>query len=226
MPFGQAVYYMMRGELDLALQLGEDLLRLSRQRDDSIGMVLGHASLGRDLMYAGRFASSRSHLAKALALYDPNSHRAVFHQAGTSLYATTQSILGYVLFFLGYPDQAFAQSRAAIDGAGRLAHPPSLAVTLGCGTMLALLAKDRAAFDEWVDRMAAIAIEQSFDFWRAYGKICRGWIKVTNGDLAAGMSMLRTGLAAYRATGGETYMPHHIDLLARPVRSPRKLKRV
>jgi tetratricopeptide (TPR) repeat protein len=96
-PFGQAVYYMMRGELDLALQLDEDLLRLSRQRHDSTGIVLGHASLGRDLMYAGRFASSRSHLEGAIALYDPNSHQAVVHQAGIYLHVTTGAILGYVL---------------------------------------------------------------------------------------------------------------------------------
>jgi predicted ATPase len=63
--------------------------------------------------------------------------------------------------------------------------------------------------------MIAIATEQDFAFWRAYGMICCGWIKVKNGDGAEGISLLRTGLAAYRATGGETYMPHHIDLLAR-----------
>jgi tetratricopeptide (TPR) repeat protein len=45
--------------------------------------------------------------------------------------------------------------------------------------------------------------------------ICCGWTKVQNGDRAEGFSLLRDGLAAYRATGGETYMPHHIDLLAR-----------
>jgi len=81
--------------------------------------------------------------------------------------------------------------------------------------MLALLAEDNSAFGEWVDQMVAVANEQSFDFWSAYGAVCRGWIKVKNGYMAEGISLLRSGLVAYRATGGETYMPHHIDLLAR-----------
>jgi predicted ATPase len=81
--------------------------------------------------------------------------------------------------------------------------------------MLLLFVKNNAALGDWVDQMIAIAIEQDFAFWRAYGMICCGWIKVKNGDGAEGISLLRTGLAAYRATGGETYMPHHIDLLAR-----------
>jgi hypothetical protein len=40
-PYGQSRYHMYRGELDLAMRLDEDLLRLSRQRNDSAGLVLG-----------------------------------------------------------------------------------------------------------------------------------------------------------------------------------------
>ena len=37
-PYGQSVHHALRGELDLALRLDEDLLRLSRQRNDSGGL--------------------------------------------------------------------------------------------------------------------------------------------------------------------------------------------
>src|SRR5215469_8575885 len=59
MPWRHSVYHMHRGELDLAQRLAEDLLRLSRQRNDSAGLAMGHNSLGRNLQLAGRFASSR-----------------------------------------------------------------------------------------------------------------------------------------------------------------------
>src|SRR5271169_5313628 len=74
-PWGQSHYYAVRDELDRAQTLAEDLLQLSRQRDDTTGLVLGHYSLGRTFMYMGSFARSRSHLEKALTLYDPISHR-------------------------------------------------------------------------------------------------------------------------------------------------------
>jgi hypothetical protein len=57
---------VFRGELDAALRLDEKLLRLSRNRNDSVGLVLGHFSFGRDLMFAGSFASSRSYLEEVL----------------------------------------------------------------------------------------------------------------------------------------------------------------
>jgi hypothetical protein len=98
----------------LAQRLDEDLLRLSRQRNDSGGLVLGLLSSSRTLMYAGRFVSSRPHLEEALALYDPVFHRSLVQQAGFHPHVAVQGYLGIVLFCLGYPDQALAQSNAGI----------------------------------------------------------------------------------------------------------------
>jgi predicted ATPase len=214
-PYGQSVHYTVRGELDLALRLDEDLLRLSRQRNDSAGLVLGHFSSGRNLLSAGRFASSRSHLDEAIALYDPISHRPLVHQFGFHPRVSSQALLAIVLFCLGFPDQGLATSSAAIAEARRLAHPPSLAQSLSMGARLLLLGGDNATLDKRADELAALAIEQGFPFWRALGTIFRGWVKVGNGDVAKGISILRRGSAAYRATGAEQWMTHHIALLAR-----------
>jgi predicted ATPase len=81
-PYGQSLYHTVRGEFELAQRSAEDLLYLSRQRNDAAGLVQGHLSSGRTLMYVGRFGSSRSHLEEALALYDPISHRSLVHQVG------------------------------------------------------------------------------------------------------------------------------------------------
>ena len=215
-PYGQSLYHAFRGEFDLALRLDEDLLRLSRQRNDSAGLVLGHCSSGRTLMFAGRFASSRSHLEEALALYDPISHRSLVHQAGFHPHVESQAYLGIVLFCLGFPDQALARSSAAIAEARRLAHPPSLAASLALGTVLLSLVGDNAALGERADQLVAVATEQGFPFWRAQGTIYRGWVKVKNGDVAEGISLLRSGSSGLpRHRSGGAGCPHLIALLAR-----------
>jgi predicted ATPase len=214
-PYGQSRYHAFRGELDLALRLAEDLVRLSLQRNDSGGLLLGHFSSGRNLMYAGRFASSRPHLEDVLELYDPISHGALVHQAGTDLQAISRAFLGICLFCLGCPDQALAQSKAAIAEARTLAHAPSLAVTLALGAILLSLVGDLAALDEWSDQLVAVTTEQGFPVWHSLGIIYRGWVKVNNGEVAEGMSLLGSGSEAYRATGAETMVPHHFALLAR-----------
>ena len=111
--YGQCLYYTIRGERALALRLDENVLRLSSQRNDSAGLVVGYLSSGRNLMWAGQFASSRSRLETVLALYDPTSHRSLAHQIGIYPQVASQAFLGIVLFCLGYPNQAVARSSAA-----------------------------------------------------------------------------------------------------------------
>jgi class 3 adenylate cyclase/predicted ATPase len=214
-PYGQSRYLAVRGELDLAQRLSEDLLRLSRQRNDSSGLVLGHLSSGRNLMLAGMFASSRSHLEEVLALYDPISHRSLVHQTGIHPHVNSQALLGHALLCLGFPDQALTRGDTAVAEARRLAHPPSLAQSLAIGTRLLSLVGDNAAVEDRTDQLVAVATEQGFPHWRAEGAIFRGWVKVKNGYVTEGISLLRSSSAAYRATGMEAWMAHHVTLLAK-----------
>jgi class 3 adenylate cyclase/predicted ATPase len=212
-PYGQSRYHMNRGELDLAQRLDEDLLRLSRARNDSAGLVLGHASSGRNLMFAGRFALSRSHLEEVLAIYDSLSHGSLVHHTGIYSHVNAQGLLGIVLFCLGFPDQAMARSREAITESRRLAHLPSLASSLALSSAVLSLNGENAALDEQTDQLVGVTTEQGFPVWRAQGTLFRGWLKVKNGDVAEGISLLRNGSSAYRATGAEAWMPLHIVLL-------------
>jgi len=214
-PYGQSNYHMGRGELDLARRLDEHLLRLSRERNDSAGLVLGHLSSGRDLMLVGRFTSSRSHFEEVITLYNPNSHRSFSHQEANYPHVASQAYSAIVLFCLGFPDQGLAQSSAAIAEALRLAHPPSLALSLSLGTLPHALAGDNLALDKRADQLVKVATEQGFPVWRAVGTVHRGWVMVGNGDVAEGVSLLRSGSAAYRATGTEMWTTHFLALQAR-----------
>ena len=83
------------------------------------------------------------------------------------------------------------------------------------GTTVLLLVGDAAALDERTNRLVAVTTEQGFPFWGAVGTIYCGWVKVKNGDVAEGISLMRSGSAAYRATGARVWIPYHIALLAR-----------
>ena len=214
-PYGQSRYHTYRGELDVAQQLDEDLLRLSRERNNSAGIVLGHDCSGRDLLLAGRFASARCHLEQVLALYDPIAHRSLVHQTGSHSQVVSKGYLGIALFCLGFPDQALVQSNTAITEARTLAHPPSLAASLAQGARLLSLAGDQAALDGLASELLALASDQGFPLYRLVGTIYLGWAKFKTGVPAEGLSLLRSGSSAYRTMGAETRTSYHIALLAR-----------
>jgi hypothetical protein len=49
------------------------------------------------------------------------------------------------------------------------------------------------------------------------GTIYRGWVKAKNADVGEGISLLRCGFAAYRASGAELLMHHHTALSPEPL---------
>jgi predicted ATPase len=105
-------------------------------------------------------------------------------------------------------------SDAAITEARDLAHPPSLAQSLAFGARLHSLGGDDAALVERTDELAAVATEQGFAHLDATSTIFRGWVKVKTGDLAKGISLLRSGSATFHSAGAEMWAPLYTALLA------------
>src|SRR5207249_10993677 len=130
---------------------------------------------------------SRSHFEEALALYDAIFCRSLVRHAGPYPQVVVQGYLGIDLLCLGYPHRALVQSSAAIAEARRLAHPSSLAASLAIAAGVLLLSGDNAALDERAGQLIAVATEQRFPRWHAQGTICRGWVKVKNGDVVEGI---------------------------------------
>jgi hypothetical protein len=81
-------------------------------------------------------------------------------QAGVHPRVASQAFLAIVLLCLGHPDQALTRSTAAIAEAGRLAHPPSLAVALTNGARLLSFTGDDAALGELADQLVRVATER------------------------------------------------------------------
>src|SRR5262249_39232584 len=83
--------------------LAEDLPRLSRHRNDSSGLILGHYASSRNLLHTGRFAQSRVHLEEVLSTYDAISPDSLLDQAGAHLQVTSRDLLAIVFFVSVFP---------------------------------------------------------------------------------------------------------------------------
>jgi hypothetical protein len=178
-PYGRLRSLLFRGELASALGLAEDLLRLSRERDDAVGLVQGHFAIGRTLMFIGKFGSARSHLEKSLSLHNEIGRPAISRgvgtlQTGVQMYGV-QMYSAIVLACLGYPDQALSNSAASAVEARGLADPISLATSMAMRSRLLSLVGDDMALGEQADQLVSLAIEQGFRQWHAQGTIYRGW---------------------------------------------------
>jgi predicted ATPase len=208
-PLRQATYHALRGEFDLALSLARYVLHLSRQRNEMTGLIAALHNIGQTLMFTGGFASSRSHIEEALALYDPISYPGISER-----YVPARGNLAIVLFCLGHLDQAQSEISAIIAEARRLSNPQVLVLVRVFTAILLSLIGDDVALDQEAVELIAEAVEHSFSLFHAQGTIFRGWAKVKFGNISEGIHLLRSGSDAYRATGSEVWMPHYRALLA------------
>ena len=95
-----------------------------------------------------------------------------------------------------------------------MAHRPSLVASLAFEATRFSLLGDANAVSRLVDELVAVATEQGFPSWGAHGTVFRGWVKVKNGEVAQGMSLLRAGSSALGATLGVAWTLHSFALLA------------
>jgi predicted ATPase len=75
----------------------------------------------------------------------------------------------------------------------------------------------RREVQEVYDHAAAIvtlATELGFPHWLASGAILRGWALMARGQEEEGLTQMRQGLTARRATGAELNVPYYLTLLA------------
>jgi predicted ATPase len=74
--------------------------------------------------------------------------------------------------------------------------------------------RDVPAAYEQAEAAVALSTAQGFPFWAAYGTSVRGWALALQGRGEEGMTQVRQGIAAYRATGAALFVPYWCTVLA------------
>jgi class 3 adenylate cyclase/DNA-binding SARP family transcriptional activator/predicted ATPase len=209
--YGQYVYHLLRGPLFLARALAADFLKQGEDGAD-IGMTgMGHRLSGLPCFYFGEFVASRAHLEQALSRIDP-AHRALSFFLNDPLIPLL-NYLSFDLFCLGYFDQARFRSESAIEEASKVDRPFALVTALSGACKVDWATRSREELLARTDALIAVADEHGFPWYRS-GTVYRGWALVGSGQTEEGIALLRTGVAAFRATGAVTEMPSFLTLLA------------
>src|SRR5437899_2618467 len=110
--------------------LGEQLLTLAQQVQNSAMRVAAHRALGVTLYHLGAVASAHSHFAQGIALYDSQQHRAAAFLYGEQDGVICHSFAPSTLWYRGYPAQGLVRSHEAVTLAQQIAHPFSLSFAL------------------------------------------------------------------------------------------------
>ena len=116
--YGLVAFYLGRAELHTTRELGEQLFTLVQRTQNSLALLMGRFVMAVVLHRRGEFVETREHAEQGIALYERyRNQRSAWqaHHFGVGcLYC-----IAWVLWLLGYPDQALRKAQEALERIGR-----------------------------------------------------------------------------------------------------------
>jgi tetratricopeptide (TPR) repeat protein len=192
-------FYVVRGELQTARELGEECLHLAG--DDATSLLVAHYALAISLFYLGEFELSRWHAEQGTALYKAQHHHTLASLYGYDPGMGCLSYPAHLLWMLGYPDQAQQRCQEALTLARQLSHPCSVAFGLGHKTVLHQFRREGHAVSEAAQELMTFCAEKGFSQWVDMGTILHGWGLAVQGQGDAGIAQMRQGLLSSQNAG-------------------------
>jgi class 3 adenylate cyclase/predicted ATPase len=221
---GLWVCYFIRADMVKAHDLGVQMLKMAERthrnetadqaRQRTGYLIEAHRALGMTMFWGGRFVASRDHLERGIGLYDPNLHGSLSETHGIDPGIVCLMYLGYLLWFLGCPDQARKCCEQALSSAERMRHPITLAFALAFTTYLCQHLRDVEGTRDHANRTMAICTEHGFVFYKQQATMLRGWALAELGHIDDGLNHIRAGLDAYEAMESGLACPWFRSLLA------------
>jgi predicted ATPase/class 3 adenylate cyclase len=123
--FGLYAVYFVRGDMRLAHDLAEQLLRRAQSADDPARLMFAHLALGFTSYQMGELLLAREHIEMAISFYDRGRPLA-FRFTGIDSKVMCLSYLAFTMWTVGYADQALKRVNEAVGLAQALSHPFSL----------------------------------------------------------------------------------------------------
>jgi class 3 adenylate cyclase/tetratricopeptide (TPR) repeat protein len=183
--------HLVHQDFDQAQTYAERLLELAAKTRRSEHLVGAHVALGVTLVERGRMRAGREQLEVALRHYDRERHFPLAYVIGQDFGVVALSYDGYALWALGYPDQAIARSRSALELARGIDHPHTLVFALSLHASAHYFRREPQPVLELTAELLELAEREGFHHWVLHGTALNGWARVETGDTEAGLELLQ-----------------------------------
>ncbi|NOT55415.1 MAG: AAA family ATPase, partial [Deltaproteobacteria bacterium] len=211
---GLAMFYYVRAELQTARAIAEQLLDLVQSQQDRALLIQASYGMGGTLFNLGELPVAYHYLQRTMLFYDSYKSESPTYLSAqdTAIYCLTR--MSYVLWFLGYPDQALVKSQEGISLSQELTLPHNLAYTSTFAAGLRMLFQEDQIAQQYAEEATKLATEHEFPIWATMGQILSGSALVHQGMIEQGIPQIESGIATWRAIGAQISMPYFLSLLA------------
>jgi len=199
--FGLWEFHQNQGELESAVEVGEQMLALAETVHEPGLLVAAHAVMADNLLCIGEQVTAREHAAQAVALYDPGQHQSLAAMSGYDSGVAAHCMAAIALWQAGFPNQAVKSCNIAFDLAEDLSHPCTQVFGALFASWIQNWVGGLEVAREMADRSVEIATEYDIPALVALGRVYQGWASIANGEVEAGTELARKGTEHLHASG-------------------------
>ena len=200
---------------DVVRKLAEQFLALAQKQAEAVPVMIGHRAMGHALLLTGHFVKSRARYNEALRLYDPVKHGlAAARVGGQDARVAVLVHRARALWLLGYPEAALADAAQGVRHAREIEHAATLMFALDHASVTYLHCGDNDSADALLTELAKLVDEKGAAYWKAFGLMTQGALRLLRGKASDAVRLLTTGLKAYQSTGATVFLPWYLTYLA------------
>lgn len=212
--WGLSVYHTYVGEHRIALDLAARFREVAGDQGDRAAQLSVDRMSATALRYLGEQDQARRYLDRMLGQYVSPVHRSHIARFQLDQRAAALGTLSNVLWLQGYPDQAMAAARRALDDAQGTHHALSLSNALVHAMCpIALLVGDIPTAQRAQAMLAQHLSRQPVTFWNALSTVLDGMLRLRQQDFT-GICVMRGGLDALEDSGFRLRYPAYLGVLA------------
>ena len=166
---GLAQHHMLRSHLSKGLEMGKEVLALSRDTDSPIRLARAYFSFAMPSFWLGDLKAAREYLEKILALEEATD-KITFGSTTSAL-----QYLAWTLWYMGYPEQGLKVAQRALATAREQNHAFSLAGALNQVARFHVLRREPAIALKLADEGLEFSTRMNFPTWSGESTLVRGW---------------------------------------------------
>ncbi len=212
---GLWAFYQLRGQYNVSSPLSKRLVGMALRSQKPNQLAEGHRVVGATMFRLGELEQARTHFEQVLALRRPEPPQYDYMMGyGRDPAVHAMSTLGWILWYQGWPDQARARCHEALAMARERPDTVNLALCLVFAAEVHRRRREVRETGEYAKAAIAVACEQGFPIYLAWGTVLQGWEMAERGNPAEGIARIHQGLTAYAATGASLGRPNLLAMLA------------
>ena len=197
----------VRGEFGAMRDAAQALLVDSASQPHAAETGVAHRIYGVTQWFAGDFMEGRSHLEKALAIFNPERDRDLAFRFGQDVGVSAMAYLAIALWPLGEVQRA----RELIDAATRriaiLGHLATSTFGLMHSAMCEIIARNVDSAAPLAKALSSVAHEHGIALWIGFGAFLEAWVEFRSGSPETGLLNMRRAAALLQQDGVGAFQP-------------------